>query len=716
MKMGSLTPYDGHASVQHVSSGAPHNAQDVAWFLAVLARRWRLFVLVAGGFVLLVGIVTVLTPKSYTTTVRMIAGNPTSQSNDANNTTLPILNALVLQSGVQTAETFATLAQQEDVAASVAKTLNLSISPRALVGSVSVTPISNTAILNLSVAWRDPNDSARIANAFANAFMWKERDFVRSQATTAIGFLSTELPRAQSRAQQAARDLAEFQASNGFVDANTHTQDIVAKATALDTKIDALTLDTREAKALLDNASAQLATLPATINNAQQITVNPVLTDLQTKLEQVDLQLAQARREYTDQHPLVISLKKQHTDLVTQIAREPARINSGNTLSPNPVYQSLQQQLVQYRQRIDGDQAQLALLRKQRSEMGPTLHALPAQSMQLATLQQQAKLATDVYNALRQKYNDATVAETTAISDISIVQPATADSAVVRPNLKMNVLAAVIVGLLLGAIAIFTLECLSRTVRETDEPGVLGLPVLARIPMFATSNRRMLPWLQSMTLEAFLQLCVSLKLKNKRPLQSLAVTSPSRNDGKSTTAFNLAKAMSNLEPRVLLIDADMRRPILHELAMLSNEHGLSDVLQSSLALGQAVQAVSERLDLLAAGRSAENPVALIRSSVFDALMRDAASAYDMVIVDTPALSCFTDGYLVTAKADASVLVISANTTPERETRDAIAQFAALGIENLVGIVLNRDHRRVNYYSDYFAQRVQGNVLPGSSPP
>lgn len=713
--MGSITPYDSsNAPAVRAPGTGQTEYQEVSAFFGALARRWRLFCAIVAGFVLLVGAVTFFTPKFYTTTARVIAGNPASQGSESNNTTLPILNALVLQSGVESAETFATLAQQEDVAASVARNMHLNVSPRALLGSLSVTPTSNTAILNLAVSWRDPDTSAKIANAFADAFMWKERDFVRSQATAAIGFLSTELPRAESRQQQTANDLARFQAANGFVDANSHTQDVVSKATGIESKIDQLALDSREATALLNNANVQLAGLPPTINNAQQISVNPVLTDLQTKLEQVDLQLSQAESQYTDRHPLVVSLKKQRADLVARIAREPAQIDSQNTLSPNPVYQSLQQQIVQYRQRIDGDNAQLGLLRRQRANMAPMLRQLPAQSMQLATLQQQAKLASDVYNALEQKYNDATIAQTTAISDISVVQRATADSAVVKPNMKLNLLAALLVGLLLGSISVFSLELLERPVRENSGAQVLGLPVLARIPMFATTNQRMLPWLQSMTLEAFLQLCVSLKLKNKGPMRTLAVTSPSRSDGKSTIAFNLAKAMSNLEPRVLLVDADLRKPSLHDLAGCSNKHGVTSILQSKIALSQAVQPLSATLDLLAAGPSLDNPVGYIQSPAFDELIREASDSYDMVIVDTPALACVTDGYLVTAKTDATVLVIAPNTTPERETHEVIARLAALGIDNLVGIVLNRDRKRVNDYSDYFARRIQDRALPGSS--
>jgi capsular exopolysaccharide synthesis family protein len=708
--MARLTPYQARALT---GGAAARQASDLESLLAAVLRRWRLFIAVVAAFVLLVGIATKLTPKSYTTTVRMMAGNPAGQGSSENGTNLPILNALVLQSGVESAETFATLAQQEGVASEVIANLHLHMSPAALLGHVSVAPTSNTAILNLSVSWRDPQTSATIANAFGNAFIRTEREFVRSQAVTAMEFLSGEIPRAQTAMQQTAADLAQFQASNGFIDANSHTQDVVSKATSIESKIDAVSLDSREAAALLNNAQVQLATLPDTIDNAREISVNPVLTDLQTKLEQVNTQLAQATEQYTDQHPVVISLKKQRAALMEQINRAPTQIDSQRTLSPNPIYQSLQQQVIQYRQRLEGDRAQLSLLRLERTGMAPLLRSLPQQGVQLATLQQRAKLASDVYNALEQKYNDATIAKTTAISDVTIIQPATADSAVVRPRLALNVLVALIVGLFFGAIVVYLVELRERPIAETSEPRIFGLPVIARIPSLSTANRRMLPWLASMTAESFLHLCVALRLKNKRPLKTLAVTSPTRGDGKSTIAFNLGKAMSSLEPRVLVIDADLRRPTLHDLAACSNKFGLSDLLEGRRSLNETVQRASKNLDVLAAGHSVENPVALIQSEKFEELLDEAKSCYSMVIVDTPALAYVSDGFLVMNRTDGTVLVLAASSTNERDAREAVSQFAALGIENLIGVVLNRDRKRVADYSDYFVQRTHG-ALPGSS--
>lgn len=711
--MSHLTPYQQRAPALGEPTAMRKELHEFISFWAAIRRRARLFTFIAGGFALLVALATVLTPKTYTTTARLMAGNPATGGAQAGNTNLPILNALVLDNGAQSAETFAALAQQDDVAASVVSALKLPTSPHALLSHVAVKPVVNTALLELSVTWRNPNQSAVIANRFADAFIWREREFVRSEASAAIGFISTELPKAEENMQSTARAVADFQATNGFVDASAHTQDVVGRASSIETKIETLALDSREAGALLANAQAQLATLPPTIDTAKQITVNPVVSDLQNKLESTEVQLANARQQYTDRHPMVVSLVKQRDALLAQLRTEPAQVNSGNTLAPNPVYQSLQQQAAQYQQRIQGDEAQLAMLQRQKSAMVPALRTLPALSMQLATLQQRAKLASDVYNALEQKYSDATIARSTAISDISVIQRAMPDSATVRPNLVVNLMVAIVVGLLLACVVVFVLDMVERPVRATGDGEMLGLPVVARIPEFTTTNPRMLPWLQSMTVEAFLQLCVTLRLKIRHPLRSLAITSPCRGDGKSTIAFNLAKAMATLQQRVLLIDGDMRRPTLHEHAQRENRSGLGDVLAGHMSLAECLQPLSSNLDLLASGLSVENPVSLLQGGAFEQMLKGAAERYQIVIIDTPPLASVSDGLIISSLVDGIAFVVAENTTDERLAKRVVTQMQAVGIENVLGIVLNRDTQRISDYADYFTCSSGERALPGS---
>ncbi len=671
----------------------------------MIRKRWRTFAGVTLAFVAIVGIATMLTPKSYTTSVRLMAGRPgTDAAPGGPDTALPILNALVLQNGEQSAETFAQLAQQRDLAAKVITNLGLKTTPQDLLSRVSVKPTVNTSLLNLSISWKTADESARIANTFADTFVDQEREFVRSEAVAALAYLSKEIPRAEQHMRDTSNALAQFQSDHGYIDAQAHEADIVSRMSAIDQKTDQLNVDSNEARSLLVSVQSQMASMSPTVDNSKEVAANPVAANLQEKLAEVETQLSEAEQVYTPAHPAVISLKEQRKTLLSQIAALPSSVISRTTLGPNPIYQSLQQQAANYQARIQGDNGDLQALRAEKKAYRPTVRALPGQVMQYATLSEEAKRAQNIYDALAQKYSDALIAKTTALSDIFVVQPASADSAIRRPSLVLNLAIALVVGLLLSLGVVFVLELIEqRTDRESFE-GRLGLPVIGRIPAFNTPNRRMLPWVQSMTVESFLHLCITLRLKNKRPLKTLAVVSACRGDGKSTVAYHLAKAMATLEPRVLLVDADLRRPSLHEKTDCPNTIGLGDVLSGTMPVQEAVQHASPSLDVLTAGAEVTNPVTLLQSHLSE-LLAKVQGDYTMVIVDAPPLGAVSDGLLIATQVDGAIFVVTSN-TDEKEARYAVSQLSSLGIDNVLGMVVNKDTLRVNDYSDYFATSSQ----------
>ncbi len=702
--MSQLLPYSGGHAVAPYSPvpGQQPEGHDFQRLFAALRKRWRIFAAVAAGFILLVCGVTLLMPKSYTTTVSLLVGRPGAERNQSDDdTALPVLNALVLQSGAQSAETLAQLAHQQDLAADVIGRLSLKTSPGSLLGRVSVKPVVNTALLNLSVSWKTPEVSAQIANAFADAFVDRERDFVRSEAVSALGFISQELPNAQAKNLAAAQRLAEFQSTHGYMDATAHATDVVSKLDATDQKIDAISVDLSEATALLATTRSQLASLSTTVDSAKQVGQNPESVDLRAKLVDVETQLAEARQKYTAVHPAIIALQQQRAVLMQELAAEPQAVVSNTTVAPNPLYQSLQQQAATYEARIHGDEGQLKALKTERGTYKPAMVDMPQQAVEFAAVQEDAKRAANVYNALEQKYNDALVAKSTAISDIIVVQPASADDAVLSPNLRMNLAVAVVLGILLGLAVVYALELLERRAVEKDFAALLGLPVIARIPEFGGTNARLVPWIDSMTVEAFLHLCVTLKLRSGGPIRTLVVLSARRGEGKSTVAYNLAKSLSTLQKGVLLIDADLRQPTVHEKAGCANAVGLDDVLEGSVPFEEAVQHVGT-LDILASRGDAANPIVLLQTG-FESVLAEARRSYGMVIVDAPALAAVSDALLIATKVDGSLFVVSPDRTDEKDSQRVFTEMAHVGINNLLGIVVNRDASTVNDYSDYFAR-------------
>lgn len=681
-----------------------------------IRSHWKVFVGVFAGFVALVTIGTLLVPKQYTATVKMIIGGTLNRESAAERySTLPVLNALTLQSSDLSADTIAELVQEGPVLDQVISTLNLNQSRGELLSHVSVKPVVNTAILTLSVRWKDPQRAAEIANTFSTAFVARERELIGSQAVAAQTYLQQAISKAQISLQQANRELSTYEAGSQITDITAQTQALLARMEAAESKIEQLVDDQKQAQAQLASAQSQLAQLPTTIAGQEATDVNPASIQLRNQLADVEVQLASARRKYTEEHPTVIALEHQRTDLMRQLAAQPGTVPGQAIAVPNPVYQQLAQQSATLRGQIQGDTAQIAALRAQRKAMQPEIAALPAQTAKLGFLQERAKLAQDVYTSLSQKYDDAVVAANSAISDVSVVQAATADDTSVSPNLTFNVLASIVIGMILATLAVVMIDLLARRIREEDDVAVaLGMPVIARIPDISGANQRSLPWLQTVTIEAFLHLCAALHMRGARSARVVAITSPEQGDGKSTIAFRLATAMSHIRARVVLVDADMRCPCAHVQAGVENAAGLADVLSGTRSFEETVTKISPTLDLLTAGTIPHNPVGLIESNSFDELLQHLRNQYDSVIIDTAALIPAVDSILLAARSDATAIVISAAKSHERKAKDAIATLRAMGIENIVGVILNRTKTNLSDYSDYFATRPRPPVLP--SPP
>ena len=685
---------------------ATEPTQQLSGVVRTLQRRLRPMIAIFLGFVGLVLIFSLLVPKSYTAETKVIAGNSSalpSGSDASANSQLPVLNALLAASGVQSAETYVELFQETPVAQQVSQQLGLKMGAKDLLSHVSVKPVSNTSIISLAVTWSNPKTAALIANTFGSVVVDRQRQLVSSQAQQAIDFLKTQLPQANKTMHDAQMKLANFEAQHHITDINAQTQSYISSLATLDGNIGKTQADEQQAKAQLASTQSALSHTSPTITGGTTVATNPVLQQLQTQLSQVDVQLQTAEKQYTDQHPTVIALKQQEAQLRNEISKQQSTVVANTNTVPNPLYQQLQQQQAQDQAQIAADQAQISALSKQRDQMNPTLQNLPAQAAILADLQRNSQSAQDVYTALQQKYNNASIARDTALSDVTVTQPATPNSVRVTPNLTLNLLLGIILGLALAVVGAFVIDYLDGSIkdeREVEEE--LALPPLAQIPLVRMRNGvAALPWVRTLTVESFLQLVTSIKYASDSKLETLVVTSPSQGDGKSTISLNVALAMAELEPRVLLVDADLRRASIHTKLHMKNERGLSDVLVGRARLTEVAQKTKyPGLDILTSGTPTPNPIKLLESPRMDDLLREASEHYRCVIVDTAALSVNLDAAVVSRKVDGTVVVLSSGQTDLREAKSALRRLQQVGVKNILGFVLNRVVPRRSDYGAY----------------
>ena len=194
------------------------------------------------------------------------------------------------------------------------------------------------------------------------------------------------------------------------------------------------------------------------------------------------------------------------------------------------------------------------------------------------------------------------------------------------------------------------------------------------------------------TVQQYRRLASTLhQLQSERGLRSLVITSAIAGEGKTITAANLALTLSeSLRRRVLLIDADLRRPMLDRLFKTRSTPGLSNMLASNDPVARVV-AVSERLTLLAGGRPEHDPSGVLTSERMRHLVEDAVKSFDWVLIDTPPVTVFSDAALVSMMTDGVLMVIRASSTPIAQIQRGIA---AITPERIVGTVLNQtEHSR-----------------------
>jgi len=680
----------GYSTTPHEPSGET----DLPGLFGTLLRRKRVFFAILVGFFSLVILWTAIAPRSYTATTKLIAGSSASAAAPQGDSSLPVLNALMAAGSAMTAETYVDLIQEDPVVKQVITNLHLKIGVQQLLTKdIDVKPVTNTSIIQLSATWSDRHTAVAIANEFANVFVNRERDLIASQAGAAIDYLNQQLPLTEASMHKAESALGQFQAAHPdvYITVGTDSQggdSVVAAATQRYAQVK---VDSEQAQAQLNNVTAQLAGLRPTSIGSSNIVQNPVTSQLDTQLAQVEVQLESARKQYTEQYPAVQALEEQKAQLQLEIHSQPPTINDSNSVVPNPVYQTLSQQAATLRSTIAGDQGLLKTLDVEMGRYGGALNSLPAQTAQLAKLERDAKMTEDIYAALQQKFSEDTVARTTALSDVSITQPAIASDVAVKPSWTLNLILGFAIGLVLAVSGVFVVDFFDNTFKdEHDVQRSLPLPLLTSIPQLGSGSPKKLPWLRALTIESFLQLVTALRYSSDKPLRTLAITSPHQGDGKTTIAMSTAIAMAEIEPKVVLVDADLRRPKLHEGLGLAAGPGLSDVLVGEVSVSDAIQTTKyDGLYLLSGGTLVPNPVKLIHSPRLDNLITELLKEYRAIVFDTPALLPVYDAAILATKVDGTVLVISANSTDMPSTQKAMQRLGAVQGVNMLGVVLNR---------------------------
>jgi capsular exopolysaccharide synthesis family protein len=331
----------------------------------------------------------------------------------------------------------------------------------------------------------------------------------------------------------------------------------------------------------------------------------------------------------------------------------------------------------------------------------------PTQNLNIDQIQATLTQYQEIYSNLVANLESVRLARMRSSTNIVQVETAGAPRVPVRPNPIANMAIGGILGLLLSGGFAFVNEYMDDTLRSPEEVAqILQLPVLGYIgdmktPQLGSGKNSTVPYVlaapRSPVSEAFRSLRANLEFVDlDRPIQTLLVTSSTLSEGKTTIATNLAIVMSQLGRKVILVDADLRRPRVHRALGISNVMGLSDVLRNHASINEVAQSWSnENLEVITSGSLPPNPAEILGSARMVQVLNELKTMADMVVIDSPP-SLLADASVLAARADGVLLVIQSDKTQMNAAMAMIDQLKRVGA-HVVGVALNRINTRNSYY-------------------
>jgi capsular exopolysaccharide synthesis family protein len=541
----------------------------------------------------------------------------------------------------------------------------------------------------------DQQLSARIANAWANEFIQANLQRRYDSSAYARDFISGQLAEAKAKLEQSERDLNAYARQVGLIrtrDPAPTTGDADSGGTTGSvTTASLLQMNTALNQAQVNRMAAEQrwkALSGGNLLGAPEVLANSTITSLLADRARADAELQRERARHLDDYPSVVQGKAQIASINQQI---------------NAVAQSIRTSV---KEQYDAAVQAESNLKGELSQLKGTSLEEQDKSVQYNLLAREADTNRSLYDGLLQRFKELNAAAGISASNISIIDAAEPPSIPSSPVLVNNMLIALLAALALSALVIlirFQLDDAVRVPEDIEEK--LGMPLLGVIPKAEdTTPAAALADPKSAVSESYNSLRGSLLYSTATGLpRSLLITSSQPSEGKSTTSLAVATGLARLGKKVLLLDVDMRRPALHAVIGVPNDHGMSSLLTAQDTLADVVRQTEEpNLQVITSGPVPPSPTELLSSGRLTQLLRELSETYDVVILDSPPVLGLADAPLMSAIVDGVMLVVQSDRSRRGSLRASLRRLRAMQ-PNVLGAVLTMfdASKSGNRYSEYY---------------
>ena len=554
-----------------------------------------------------------------------------------------------------------------------------------LMGGIAIHPQHNSSLVDISFTSRSPYWAARIANVWPDQYIAANIDHEIAATADARHYLESRLADLRARLEQSEQNLITYAAQHNIVtfgavrDAEGKTE---APRTLAESNLDALS-------AALLSARTELITARSRAGGGGKISTeiieNTTISTLQAKRHNLEGEYARLMVQFRPEYPAARALKSEMNTIDAAIARETARVNGTRFTT-----------LAETSRRVSDLQGQVDSARREFDQQ-------QSATIQYHIYQREVDTNRQLYDSLLQRYKDIGVAGDVGANNIVLVDQAKLPGAPSSPNVRSNILAALLVGLLLGGVVVFGLETIGEGIRfPGDVERLLNLPLIGATPLVDGSPSDQLADPKSQISEAYFSVGTALSFATSHGLpKSMVITSAQPDEGKSTSALGIATAIGNTGKRVLLIDGDMRSPSLHKILGVQNLGGLSNILSGNPSLLTFIGKTQHKnVSAILAGPGPLNPVELLSGGELTKILRTLQEQFDHIVIDSPPVVGIADALILGKAVEATVLIVQAEGAAIRIIQAALQRLLISQSRVLGAVVTKVNFGRLGYGYSY----------------
>lgn len=565
----------------------------------------------------------------------------------------------------------------------------------AFIGRLTVSPVRKTQLVKITFESYDPQFAAQMANAVGEAYIESNLEAKLELTVKASSWLNERMGGLKEKLKESERRLQEFRdregivGGNGGLDIASTELDLVATK-LVDARRQRLEFESlyQEIRAIGKNAPAErYERIPAVLGH-------PVVQSYKESLLKAEQKVSELSKRYGHKHPKMIAAKSEVSTARRSLDRQIMSVVNGienKYRVARSSERSLEGSLGSTKQEIQG---------------------LKRKEYQLKELEQEVETNRQLYDTFFTRLNETAATGDLETANARIADPAVAPIGPAKPKKKLIVALSFVASLMFGVMCAFLLEALNNTIRSSaDVQNKLAAAMLGLLPKLAgrkaakVSYRHYLEDNKSGFSEAVRTIRTGLVLSSlDNPHKIIAVTSTVPGEGKTSTSLSLAYSMGQME-RVLLIDADMRRPSIGKLFEFGPKApGLSNLVAGTASLEECVHTLeNESIDVISAGIIPPNPLELLSSARFVKVLEVLEKRYDRIIIDTAPCQAVSDALVLSRHVGSMVYVVKADSTPTPQVKAGLKRLAEVNAP-VVGIVLNQVNlkKASRYYGEGYS--------------